>query len=264
LLVTLMLAVRAPAAAGVNVTAKLQLPPGATAAQVLPDTANSAGALLVMLATVTAALLALVMVTVDGALGVPTSSVPKVTVPGTVSVPVTGPLVPFPIAVNTFGLPAAELENVMLELRKPIDEGENVTLIAQVPPAGIVPQVVLAAKSLPLLAPPVVVMSLVLLLVTLIDIGALVPPTGVAGKLSDDGENASWEMPVPATLMATLPALLPTVTVPARAPLPAGLKAMATVHVAPLARLAPAQVFDVRSKSGVLLLLTVRPLRAPP
>jgi len=262
LLVTVMLAVRAPVADGVKVTAKLHVPPAATVVHVLADTANSPGALLAMLDTVTAAPLALVRVTVDGELDAPTFCVPNATCAGTVSVPLTGPEVPLPSIVKVFGLPAAELVNVTIELLRPVDVGENVTLIAHVPAGAIVVQLVVAAKSAVLLVTPLTVTGVAPLFVTLMASGALVAPTAVPGKLSELGEKASWAVAEPTRDTVALPELLATVIVPLRRPLELGLNATETVQVAPLASELPQLL--VMSKSAELLLLTETPESEPP
>src|SRR5436309_2360659 len=106
LLVTVIVAPRAPTAAGVKVTAMPQLAPGFNVVQ-LVDTANSNGALLTTLATVTAVPPVLLTVTVLAALVAPTSSGPKSSDPVSVSCPGGGgTLVPVPLAEMSCGLPA--------------------------------------------------------------------------------------------------------------------------------------------------------------
>ncbi len=80
LLVTVIVAARAPAAAGANVTLIVHVAPALTVVQPALDTANSAGTLLTMLETVTAVPPVLVTTMLLGALVVPTVCIANVNV----------------------------------------------------------------------------------------------------------------------------------------------------------------------------------------
>src|SRR5689334_13320283 len=92
-LVTVNVPLREPAAAGVNVTLKVQPPPAVTIVQFDPLTANSLPVLLVIALTVTAAPPTLLIVTVCGEPVMPTVVAAIVTLDGIDSWPAGGTVV---------------------------------------------------------------------------------------------------------------------------------------------------------------------------
>jgi hypothetical protein len=105
----------------------------------------------------TDALLVLMISTVCGGLVPPTGSVGNVSDEGvTVRAPAP-PVVPFPVAVISCGLPAALSEIEIWLVTAPVTVGVNVTLIVHVPPLGVtvVPQLLVSLKG------PLAVMPLI-------------------------------------------------------------------------------------------------------
>jgi hypothetical protein len=88
-----------------------------------------------------------------------------------------------PLSVILCGLPGASSATINEPVRVPSTMGVNVTLTAQLPPAGSVEQPPLLAKS-PVVVIPEITRGVVLRLVSVTDWGALVAPTGWSGKFT--------------------------------------------------------------------------------
>ena len=268
-LVTVIVAFRAPAADGVKVTVMVQFAPAATVVQVFPEIANSDGALLVTPETVTAVPPMLVTVTLDGALDVPTVCVPKVSVVANDSCPFGGAAAPVPLAGTTCGLPAPVLVMVMFALRPPTALGLNVAVTVQLALGASAPHVVVTGNSDVLsLVTPLTVTVEALVLVTVTDAGALVVPMVCVPNVSEPLiERSTSPVPRAVTLTPLSTALGdgPTVRVNAnvalRAPPPDGLNATSNVQDALTFSMVP-QVLLLTGNSPPLLLLNARPFAA--
>jgi len=188
-LVTVIDAARAPAADGVNVTLKAQLPPAATLpAQVEPEIANSAALLLATEEMLTAVPPVLVSVKAWGALAVATVCAAKANGAGMLRTPGATTL---PVPANVTVLAPALLLTVSVALRLPAAEGENDALIVHdAPLASEAAQVLVVGNSaallLAMLTPEA---AAVPVLATVIVVAALVEPTFWAAKVNDAGET---------------------------------------------------------------------------
>ena len=157
---------RAPAAAGLKVTPKEQLPPTAISPlQVEPTIANSAALLLPALEIVTVAPPVLDRVKVCAALVVPTALSTNTKAAGTDSAPGVATLVPVPVTAIAWGLPVPELAMVIDEDRGPAADAVNVMLKLQLAPG----------TTLPVQLELVIANSAALLLLTA-DMATAVPP----------------------------------------------------------------------------------------
>ncbi len=145
--------VRVPVAAGVKFTLIVQLAPAATVPAQLPSPANAKSPLITKLPlNVSVELPVLVSVTNCTALVVPTVWLANASEAGERLT--TGPVdveAPVPVRVAVCGLPVALSVTATAAVRIPEAAGVNVTLIVQLAPAATdVPQVLLSAKSPPL------------------------------------------------------------------------------------------------------------------
>jgi hypothetical protein len=268
-LVTVIVAFRAPAAAGVNVRPIVQLAPALTVAQLELTTVNSAGALLVTLDTVTAVPPVLVTVTLFTALVVPTVCVPKVTVAGIESWP-GAVVVPVPLTLIVCGLPTPLLVTLIVPVRTPAAAGVKVSVIVQLA-AGLTvvhPELDTPNSVGALLAMPDIVTAVPPVLVTVTLFGALVAPTSCAPNETelaiDNWPGLALATPLPITSIACgLPTpLLVTVIVPLRAPAAAGVKVRLIVQVAP-ALMVVQSALDAPNSEGALLVMLETVTAAP-
>jgi len=145
--------VRVPAAVGVNFTLMVQLAPAATELPQVPSPPNAKSPLITkLLLNVRVELPVLVSVENCTALVVPTAWLPNASEAGERLA--TGPVdveAPVPGRVVVCGLPVALSVTATVAVRVPEAAGVNVTLIVQLTPAATdVPQVLLSAKSPPL------------------------------------------------------------------------------------------------------------------
>jgi hypothetical protein len=138
----LRVAVRAPLAAGVNITAIVQW---AAAATELPQVSDSVKSLALMpvgarLVILKVALPVLVRVRICGELVMSTGWLPKARLVGE-RLATAAVLVPVPERLTVWGLPAALSEMLRVPLRVPLAVGVKTTLIVQLfPAATLVPQ----------------------------------------------------------------------------------------------------------------------------
>ena len=137
-------AVRAPLAAGVNITVILQLAPAPTELpQVLAWVKSLALApVTARLVTLKPALPVLVSVTACVELEVPTDWLAKARLAGERLTPAAAVLAPVPERPTVWGLPLALSAMLIAAVRAPLAEGLKVTLMVQLAPAGTeLPQV---------------------------------------------------------------------------------------------------------------------------
>ena len=189
LLVTVIVALRVPAADGLNVTPTAQVAPALTVEQVLLATANSEGLLLATLETATGVPPILVMVTLVGELVAPSVWLPKLIDEvidswpgGTVAVPV--PLTP------TVSVPPVRL-TVTFVLAAPATVGWKATLKLQLAPALTVTPLQVLAESGKCVASPLLAVTTKAAAVPAFEIVtvvvALVDPTVVDANATGDG-----------------------------------------------------------------------------
>jgi hypothetical protein len=261
LLMTVMVALRAPATDGLNVTPREQVAPGLTDAHVLDAMVNSAGLLLAVLETTTAVLPMLVIVTLLAALVVATVWLAKLSVVAIDSWPCDAPAVPVPLVLIVCGLPTPLLVTVIVAARGPATDGLNVTPTEQLAPALTVVQelvamvnsagVLLTTLDMETAVPPTFVM--------VTDVGGLVVDTVWLAKLIEPGidnwPGVATALPVPLTPTVNAPPLRETVMLALRNPAAVGWNATLKLQLAPAASGTLVQVLDVSGKcveSGVL------------
>jgi hypothetical protein len=250
------LAVRAPTAFGLNLTLMVQLAPPA---RLVPQVWLRVKSLLLapvrlMPVMLRAPLPLLVKVTTLAALVVPTARAAKLRLAGDKDT-----AVPVPLKLTVCGLVGSESLRRRLAVRAPAPFGLKLTLRVQLaPPARLVPQVLVWAKSL-LLAPtrlmPVMLRAVLPLLVKVTTLAGLVVPMTRVGKLRllADKETAV-PVPLKLTLCGLLVALSVRVREPVRVPAAVGLKVTVMLQLAPPARLVPQLLVWAKSPLAVILL----------
>jgi len=260
LLVTVMVALRGPLAAGVNVTLNVHCAPGFTLLQVLAEIANSAGTLLLTPAMATAVPPLLLTVTTTGALADPTGCAPNVTDAGSTSWPPLTAPVPVPVALIACGLPAPSLVTVIVELRVPLAVGWNVIVMLQEAFAAIVVQLVDVMNSVGLLLVTLATLTGVApALVTVTTCGAPDVPT-VCEPRSTWEAMVSCAVPIPVIeIWVGAPPLRFTESVVERDPTVVGANATVMVHEALTAMVAP-HVVPWILKLVLSALVTVTPV----
>jgi hypothetical protein len=255
LLVTVIVAARAPVAAGAKDMLIVQDAPAASVVQPELVTGNSVGALLTMLWIVTLAPPVLVTARLLGELVVPTVCEPKTTVAGIVNWPGPTAGLPVPVAAIVFGLPMASLAIVMVLLRVPVPLGLNVVVTVQVAPGASVAHVVVIGNSATLLLVTLDTVTLVVpVLVTTASFELPVVPT-VALPRSTAAGTVRCVVPVPlaSSVRPPDPLLGLSVIDDVRKPVLKGVNPTLNVHDAPLAIVAP-QVEPLMGNSPGLLL----------
>jgi hypothetical protein len=259
--VKVRVAVRLPAAAGLNRTVTVQLAEAARLVpQLLPDKVKSA-ALVPETATllmVIAAEVPLVRVSVRELLE-PTATLPKARLDGlTVTLPAA---VPVPESATVCGLLVAESVKVRVAVRLPAAAGLNTTVTVQLAEAArLVPQVLLesvkSAASVPVTAMLLMVTAAEALLVRVTDFAPPALPTATEYQLRLDGLTVRVEAAVPVPERATVCGLFVAesvkVSVAVRLPAAAGWNSTVTVQLAEAARLVP-QLLPDKVKSAALV-----------
>ena len=261
--VKVSVAVRVPAAAGVNVTLTVQLPePARVAPQVFDEMAKSPALVpeMAMLVILIDAVPPLANVTVCGELVELTLVAANVRLEG-VTDAFAALLVPVPDNATVCGLFPAESVKVSVAVRVPAAAGVNVALTVQVPePARVVPQVFAEIAKSPALVPEmamlVILMEAVPALARVTDCGELVELTLVAAKVRLEGVTDAFAVllvPVPdnATVCGLFPAESVKVSVAVRVPAAVGVNVTLTVQFPEPARAVP-QVFAEMAKSPAL------------
>ncbi|HVO88269.1 MAG TPA: hypothetical protein VMV45_06985, partial [Casimicrobiaceae bacterium] len=260
LLVMVMVPLRAPVAAGVNVIEIVHVALALSVVQPELDTPNSEGALLAMPEMATALPPVLVTVTLCAALVVPTVCVPKLTLAWNDNCPGGAPGVPVPLTLIVCGLPAPLLAMVMVAVRGPVAAGLNVTLTVQLAAGLSDEQFDVSGNSVVLSLATLLTVTVPLpLLVMVTTDGALVVPTLWSPKMSEDGTPRSVR-PVPRAWTANVTPPLPLkLRLADRAPPATGLNATANEHELPLASV-DAHVLLLTGNSPELLFANTRPV----
>jgi len=199
----------------------------------------------------------LVNVTVTGALGVPTATVPKFSDDAE---SVTGELevLPVPLRATVCGLFPALSVKVRVPVAAPEAVGVKVTPTVQVVPAAtLVPQVLLEMPKGPLVAMPENVSDPLWLLVNVTDLAELVEPTAAVLKLRDEADSVTGALPVPLRLTVCGLVAAPSVKVraPGAAPSAIGVKVTPTLQLPPAATLVPQVLLAIANGPVATMLL---------
>ena len=262
---------RAPTPPGVKVTETEHEPDGATSAPVQVSALLAKSELWVppsaTLLTVSVAVPLFITVTVCAALIMFTGSFPKLTLePDSV----TAGAVPVPVRATVCVLLDAPLSlsvMVSMAVRVPVAVGVKITSMRHEPPAATdVPQVFVSAKF-PALVPLSVMVATesnaVPVFDSVTDIVELGVPTSCPPNDRLEPERlATGAMPVPvsATACGLSLALSVMVSVPVRAPVVAGMKAMLIVQFDPEDREKPQKLVWLKSPLTAMLLMVTGPI----
>lgn len=252
------LAVRAPAAAGLNSTETVQLAAAASVApQVVADFRNEVALVPVMVSDVSVTVAVPVFFTVTSCAAVvePTVVDAKVRLVGE-SVTESG-AVPVPVSFTVCGEPVALSATERLPVSAPAAVGLNSTETVQLAAAArVAPHVVADLRNevalVPVMVSEVSVTVAVPVFFTVTNCAAVVEPTVVEAKVRLVGESVtvSGAVPVPVsfTVCGEPVALSAIERLPVRAPAAAGLNSTETVQLAAAASVAPQVVADFRNE----------------
>ena len=167
---------------------------------------------------------------------------------------------PAPESATVCGLPLPESAKLSMAVRAPDMVGLNTTFTVQLAAAArLEPQVLLEITKSPGLAPPIVILLMVMEdVVPLPNVAvcdALVDPTAVFGKPMLVGETVTLTdvdppVPVRLTVCGLLLAVSATFSVATRDAVAAGLNVIETVHVADAAKLLPQVLLAIVKSPG--------------